>query len=263
LNFYEKNQALPVQEIYVLADAHLGAGHPEAEKKKKEYLVSFLQFVASRKSARLVICGDLFDFWFEYRQVIPRHHFMILAELAHIVQSGLQVDYMAGNHDFWLDSFMQREVGISLHPKDLVLQHSGRSIYFLHGDGLLKKDSLYRMLKGILRSRLNIWLYRLLHPDIGIPFALFCSNLSRGRSGKKGDWPDDADYRAFAYAKIEQGFDLVVLGHTHVAACEVHGSGWYVNPGNWMKDFTYALIGAGQPAIYQWDGQAGRPFLPK
>lgn len=248
------------QTIYFIADAHLGSEPLEKEKLKEQHLYSFLENFP-RANSRLIICGDLFDFWFEYRHVVPRRYFRILAQLQRLSQDGVPMDYLAGNHDFWLGSFLQEEIGINLHPDDMIITQEKQRIYVRHGDGLMKKDHLYRLLKKILRFRPNVFLYRLLHPDCGIPLALFFSHLSREAAKKEATY-DDADYRAYAREKLRQGFQGVVLGHSHIAALEYYPHGWYLNPGDWMRSFTYGVLLKGKPKLMQWDGLRGRPFHP-
>ncbi len=242
------------EKLVVLSDAHLGAQSATAELIKTDLLHSFLRSRIA-PPGRLIICGDLFDFWFEYRHAVPRRHFSILAQLSLLVRSGVRIDYIAGNHDFWLGSFLQQEVGLHLHRDDLELEQAGKKIYLRHGDGLIKKDYGYRALKRVLRHPVNVFLYRLLHPDLGVPLALFFSQMSR--NAEKADcFKTDQDYRTFAFQKIEQGYDLVVLGHSHMPACMPYKHGWYVNAGDWIKAFTFAEIVNGQPALYHWDGEA-------
>jgi UDP-2,3-diacylglucosamine hydrolase len=246
--------------IYLLGDAHMGARQTEQEEVKYERMVTFLRSLHGAAEAQLVICGDLFDFWFEYCQVIPRHHFHLLTHLADLIESGVPIDYLAGNHDFWLGSFLQEVVGVTIHRDTLDLNQAGKHIHLRHGDGLKANDRLYRMMKAVLRHPWSVAAYRLLHPDVGIPFALFCSHLSR--ESARDEYQDDSDYRQWARRRIEAGDDLVVLGHTHVAALEAHQAGWYLNAGAWMTTFTYGRIEAGVPSLWQWDGTAGRPYQP-
>lgn len=247
-----------MSKIYFLSDAHLGAQDHEAEARKAHHLVSFLEYFAAQ-DAILVIVGDLFDFWFEYRHAIPQRHFHIISLLTNLCRSGKEIHYMAGNHDFWLGSFMKNEVGLHLHLDDYVINNENYKIFMKHGDGLLKKDYLYRAMKKVLRSPLNTSLYRMLHPDLGIPLALFCSHLSRQASRDRSGY-SDMDYREFAYARIADGYDYVVLGHTHWPALEQHGGGWYINPGYWMDDFTFAVIDNGVPEVLQWKNGKAQQF---
>ena len=244
--------------LYLLGDAHLGAQSPEKEAQKHSRFVSFLAALRGQTDSQLVICGDLFDFWFEYRHAVARSHFRALVQLANLIDSGVPVDYLAGNHDFWLGSFLQDEVEITVHPERLELLQGGKHILLMHGDGVMPKDHLYRLMKKVLRHPLSITGYRLLHPDWGIPFAHLFSHWSR--EAKRADYSNDEDYRAFACGKIDEGYDLVVLGHSHVPALWQHGRGWYVNAGPWMNDFTFARIDKGVPALYRWDGERALPF---
>jgi UDP-2,3-diacylglucosamine hydrolase len=247
-----------MSKIFFLSDAHLGAQDKEQEAIKAAQLGSFLRYYAVQ-DAVLVIVGDLFDFWFEYKHVIPQRHFHIISLLANLCRDGKEIHYMAGNHDFWLGTFMENEVGLHLHPDDYVIQNESGKIYIKHGDGLLKKDHLYRAMKKVLRSPVNSFLYRQLHPDLGVPLALWCSHLSREASKDRSGY-SDVDYREFAYTRIAEGYDIVVLGHTHWPALEQYRQGWYVNPGYWMDDFTFAVIDNGTPEVLRWHDGRGEQF---
>ncbi len=245
--------------IFLLADAHLGAqGGPSAQDEHSR-LFSFFDYLRMQPDAQLIICGDLFDFWFEYRHVVPAQHYRVLAQLANLVASGIEVDYIAGNHDFWLGSFLARDVGITIHRDDMELTQAGKRIYLRHGDGLMKKDRLYRAMKAVLRNRLAVILYRLLHPDLGIPVALFFSHLSRESARNKAH--TDRDYRHYAYDRLDAGYDIVVLGHSHIAALERRENGVYLNPGYWRCHFTFARIDDGTPHLLRWDGSQAHPCV--
>lgn len=237
--------------MFFLSDAHLGAQTADREQLKREQLFSFFEYVKTQKGD-LVIVGDLFDFWFEYKTVIPRLHFHVLCKLSDLARY-CRVHYVAGNHDFWLDHFIQDEIGLILHPDDFTLECCGFHMYVLHGDGIMKRDKGYRFLKRVLRNTWSIRMYRLLHPDLGIHMALKISRLSRNAGEPEAQYSDQ-DYRTFAELKIQQGFDIVVMGHTHIAALESRSSGWYVNPGDWMRGFSFAVVNQDGPALYQWQG---------
>jgi len=248
-----------MKRLYLIGDTHFGAQDEQKEKIKTEHFLSLLDFI-STANAELIICGDLFDFWFEYKHAVPRLHYRILRKLSTLTEMGIPIHYLAGNHDFWLGSFMSEEIGLTIHPDEYERNLFDFKMLMLHGDGLLPQDYLYRLVKKILRNRVNIFLYRLIHPDIGIPLALFFSNLSR--NAKKNDNYSDEAYRQFAYGKIEDGYDIVVLGHTHWPALDKYKTGWYVNPGAWLTSFTFAVIDQKGPALYSWNGHDAMPYQP-
>jgi UDP-2,3-diacylglucosamine hydrolase len=185
----------------------------------------------------------------------------VLKKLALLTDSGIKVHYLAGNHDFWLKGFLENEIGVQVHQDDFISRIGTKKLYSLHGDGLMKSDVGYRLLKRVMRHPLNIFLFRLLHPDFGIPFALFWSHRSRNATSLKARY-NDREYREFAERKISEGFDFVILGHTHHAALQKFGNGWYINPGDWMVNFSYAKIKKGVPHLLSWDGSKAQPFKP-
>ena len=195
-----------MKKLFFISDAHFGAESPEKEKLKSARFFSFLEYFECQ-DADLYIVGDLFDFWFEYKHAVPRRHFQIIAYLSDLCRKGRNIHYLAGNHDFWLGSFMENEVGLVLHPDHYSIPDLPYRIYVKHGDGLMKNDHGYRFLKKVLRNPVNIFLYRLLHPDFGIPLALFFSSWSREVKDRANY--NDLDYREFAYGKIDQGNDFV------------------------------------------------------
>lgn len=238
--------------IYFISDAHLGAEEKEKEKIKEEKLVSFLNRIKADGES-LYILGDMFEFWFEYKNVIPKDHFKILSKLKALIDSGMKVNYVVGNHDFWLGDFLTEQIGIRIFKDPIDVNHQGKKIFIAHGDGLAKWDWGYRILKRILRNRVNIFLYRQISPDISYPLAKFVAGKSRTQADRREVSYLD-DYRNFAYAKIRQGFDAVILAHTHVPAlenltrCSVDSlrRGIYLNIGDWFRHFTYGKLMEGK-----------------
>ncbi|MFQ5606928.1 MAG: UDP-2,3-diacylglucosamine diphosphatase, partial [Candidatus Zixiibacteriota bacterium] len=156
------------RSLFVFSDAHLGANDSVTEALKSARISDLLALVKERGS-RLVILGDLFDFWFEYKNAIPKQQLRVIFRLADLVESGIPVDYVSGNHDFWLGDFLTVEAGIRIHRDEFELSEQGQRLFFVHGDGLAPQDWKYRIVKRVLRSKLNIALYRLLPADWGIP----------------------------------------------------------------------------------------------
>jgi len=244
-------------KIYFVSDAHLGAETPEREERKERSLLSFFDHVQRDEAYRLYILGDLFDFWFEYRHVIPNRHHRVLFKLRQLVDSGLQVHYVTGNHDLWLGPFLETEMGVKLFRRPVELQSDLKRLYLAHGDGLSRKDTGYRILKGILQNPVNIALYRLLHPDLGIPIARWVSKKSRQHTSQK-DYGDDSEYVEFACARFDEGFDIVLLAHTHRPMVVHAGDKCFMNLGAWMVSRTFAVLDQGRLELLQWDDEITR-----
>ncbi|MFQ5707326.1 MAG: UDP-2,3-diacylglucosamine diphosphatase [bacterium] len=237
-----------MERAYFISDAHLGADKKEIEKIKEERLLAFFNAIQDQADY-LYIVGDFFEFWFEYRQVVPKCNLRILAKLLQLAEAGVTVRYLAGNHDLWLGSFLEREIGIAIYHEPLEAVHNDLKLYIAHGDGLTSGDAKYKILKRIFKNPVNICLYRMLHPDIGIPLAKFVSRRSR----TKGENKFATDFRNFAVAKFKQGYDGVILGHTHRAIFEIIDDSYYVNLGDWMRRFTYLELNGVHFQLNSWN----------
>jgi len=236
---------------YIISDAHLGFA-PDAVERG---VVSFLRHVATSARA-LVVNGDLFEFWFEWKTVIPRRGFRTLAALADVVDAGVPVLMIAGNHDCWGGDVLRRDVGI-----DYVFGPWRDNIgpwraHIEHGDGLrLAEDKRYRALRHVLRNPLAIRSFRWIHPDLATPLANGSSHASRSYSARDGG-------RGLrdAAARIESNNrdrDLIVLGHSHVATLErLPLNAVYGNAGSWLDAPTFLRVTDEQIALRQWNGSA-------
>jgi UDP-2,3-diacylglucosamine hydrolase len=231
---------------FVFSDVHLGVTPPEVERS----LLGFLEHV--RGTARSVIInGDLFDFWFEWRTVIPRAGFRVLASLARITESGVPVVWIAGNHDCWGGDVLTRDVGVTYHVGQWSGTVGGWRTRIDHGDGLRDaEDRRYRMLRGVLRHPWSIRAFRWIHPDLGSRIALGSSHASRtyrARDGGEG-------LRQVAHRQLATmaDTDLLIYGHSHVALLERGASGVYANAGTWMDDTTYLTIRDDAVRLHRW-----------
>ena len=245
----------PRKPLFFMSDAHLGKKNDESRTDRQEKLLRFFHFV-QRHGEGLCIVGDLFDFWFEYRSVIPRHHFQVCCALKALTESGVRVDYVTGNHDFGLDVFFESELRIRVHREPWEMVRNGKRYYISHGDGIAKKDIGYRILKRILRHRGNQRLYRLIHPDLGFSMALFFSNISRNRRTVINR---DQEYIDYARARFADGFDGVVMAHTH-NPCEFHQDDHtYINTGDWMHHYSYAELDGDRLRLKYWNQNTMEP----
>jgi UDP-2,3-diacylglucosamine hydrolase len=239
--------------VYVVSDTHLGAVPRETERAFR----GFLHHVASEAQS-LLINGDLFDFWFEYRSVILREHYRTLAALADVVDAGVKVWFVGGNHDAWAGSFLRDEVGIELLNGPVELMLAGRRTLVAHGDGVGKGDFKYRALKAIIRHPISIGAFRILHPDLGRRIAGAASSTEQkadeGDTASKGR---AAYIRAWAEEQIraDPGVKLVLAGHAHLASIdEVEPGRFYVNSGDWLGDYEYVVLppAGAPPELRTW-----------
>lgn len=230
--------------LYIFSDAHLGANDPDREQIKHDKIETLFERVRE-DGDRLVILGDLFDFWFEYKHAIPKDHHRVICLLGDLVNRGIAVDYVSGNHDFWMDDFFPSQIGVSLHRDSLDMQYEGKRLHLVHGDGLAAADGGYRFLKRILRNRLNIWLYRKLPPDWAIPLAKWVSGSSRDYTSGR-DQSFVPDYERYAESKLTGGYDIVAIAHLHIPSLQGFGQGLYVNTGDFINHFSYAKLSDGE-----------------
>ncbi|TKJ39047.1 hypothetical protein CEE37_11525 [candidate division LCP-89 bacterium B3_LCP] len=241
--------------ILFISDAHLGTGSLESQQKRKLLLKELFDHYAP-KLDRMVIIGDLFDFWFEWKHVILKKHFQVLFWLKELHERGVEIHFLAGNHDFALGSFLAEEVGVQVHMNEYSFNYDGKSFFALHGDGLAPADWGYRILKRVLRSRFNQKLYSYLHPNWAVDLALKSSRRSRNYSGRRWDI-DGWAYSEAAEKYIRQGNDYVLFAHNHESILKPMGDGIYVNTGDWMKHFSYAEYANGKMELKYW----GKPFI--
>lgn len=230
--------------IYFISDAHLG--DDEGRERK---LISFLDGI--KGCELLYILGDLFDFWFEYRTVIPRQYIRTVCKLLDLVQSGTKIVYLAGNHDFWLGDFLSSQVGIQVELGPLRVEHQGLRLYLSHGDGISKGETGYRFLKRMLRNPFNIALFRLLHPDLAFSLAKGISRLSRGSTQRRGEMLLK-DYEEFASGFIQGGVDAVILAHIHWPLYKKLAGGIYINLGDWITHYTFGKLEDGILTLERW-----------
>ncbi|MBU0509830.1 UDP-2,3-diacylglucosamine diphosphatase [bacterium] len=224
--------------VYFLSDAHLGAAHLPDPTTQALKLDRFLDDVAGHGRA-VIFVGDLFDFWYEWRHVVPKRYFRLLHRIRALVDHGVAVHLLAGNHDFRLRGFLERDAGIHVHHDSMAVTIGGQAIFVFHGDGLLARDHGYRLMKGVFRSRAAQGLFSLLHPDLATWIADQTSKTSRTREIMGPD--DDKEYLAYARRKFAEGFRGVVMGHTHRPVEHVEGEHTYLNLGDWIVHFTYGV----------------------
>jgi len=227
--------------LYIFSDAHLGSNDSAKEIVKAKKIDEFFRLVQS-DGERLVILGDLFDFWFEYKYAIPKAHHRVLFLLHQLRDNGVEIDYISGNHDFWMGNFFEKELGITVYRDFLDMSYEGKKLHLIHGDGLAKKDRGYRIMKRILRNPLSVWLYRKLPPDWALPLAGWVSDGSRRYTTARTEHEFAPDYLAYAESKLREGYDFVAIGHLHLPVFVQSELGVYINTGDFINHFSYAKL---------------------
>lgn len=232
--------------VYLASDAHLGAAPPDMERE----FLRWLEYAGERASL-IFLNGDLFDFWFEWGTVVPRGHTRVLGILARIVDSGVPVHLMGGNHDWWGGRYLTDEIGLVFHQDPVTMELAGHRVLIAHGDGLGSGDLGYRMLRSVLRNRMARAAFRWLHPDIATRIARWVSRTDPAHSGEgEGARRRAGALEAWARDRLieDESLDLVVLGHCHrPARVEIGPGRFYLNAGDWLRSATYTVLEEGRP----------------
>ena len=238
---------------YVLSDTHLGV----APRPVERMVLEFVRHLHGRAGS-LLINGDLFDFWFEWRHVIPRRSFRVLAALADLRESGVPILWIAGNHDCWGGEVLRSDVGVDYHVGAWTGTLGGWRSRVEHGDGLRpSEDRKYRALRSVLRHPLSVRAFRILHPDLGTRLASGSSEASRTHRPRD----EGEGLRRVAHAQLaaDPTLELLILGHSHVAALERPESarpGVYANAGSWLGEPTYLELVPDRISLCRWTGSA-------
>lgn len=241
------NCHVPASPCYLVSDAHIGVAPRDVERR----FVRFLRELR-RHAGSLVINGDLFDFWFEWKSVIPRASFRALAALSELSDSGLEILWVAGNHDCWGGDILRDDVGVQYHLGPWTGELAGWRTRVEHGDGLREReDRGYRLIRPVMRNPLAIRAFRALHPD-------WASRLAHGSSGASREYrakDEGRGLRAVAMAELERDrdIDLLIYGHSHVPALErgLRG-GVFANAGSWLDAPTYLRITPEAIELLEW-----------
>jgi len=223
--------------IYFISDVHLGILDRKADKIRENLLLNILNLI-KKDCKTLVLLGDIFDYWFDYKLVVPKYFYRTLTELHNFAESGIEIIYLMGNHDFGHRTFFREELGIDVIKTDIEREFYGKKFYLSHGDGKAYYDGGYLLLKKVLRNNIAQKMFLSLHPDFGMGIASSSSKKSRNYTDKK-DYGANEGMRDFALKKIEEGFDYVVMGHRHRAEIIKHNAGYYINLGEWIRKPHY------------------------
>jgi len=228
--------------VYFISDQHLGES--KNEDKKKRLLVSFLDGIKGNCDA-LFIVGDLFDFYFEYKTQIRKEYYDVISKLDELRKAGTEIYYLTGNHDFWAGDFFN-QIGVKVHKKPLDITVQGRRLFIAHGDDCLRFDPL----RIILRNKLSIFLFYLIHPDIAVRIGRLVSRLSRKFERENSKWKK---LFAFAKEKFKEGFSCAIFGHLHQPIYLENDENTFLLLGDWITHFSYGKLERGKLSLHFLD----------
>lgn len=232
------------KKIYFLSDFHLGAPDAKSSLDREKKLIRFLDIIKVDAGA-IFIVGDLFDFWYEYKKVVPKGYVRILGKLASITDSGIPVHFFVGNHDMWMKDYFQTELNIPVYADPAVFTFNEKKFLIGHGDGLGPGDHGYKFIKKIFRNRACRWLFGILPPYIGMGIAHYFSRKSRAQTGQSEEkfLGEDKEW-LITYCKEvlkKDHYDYLIFGHRHLPIDFPLGDkSRYINLGDWIRYFSYA-----------------------
>jgi UDP-2,3-diacylglucosamine hydrolase len=236
------------KKLYFASDFHLGAPDHEGSLLRERKICSWLSNIKADAQV-LFLLGDLFDFWFEYKQVIPRGFTRFFGTLASLSDSGVEIYVFRGNHDMWMLDYMNQECGAKIISDELVIKTAQHSLFLAHGDGLCPGDTAYKFLKKVFRSSISIFLFRYIIPaDLGMWLGKTWASHSWQTHQKLDDvYVFESKEKEFLYQFcLEQEqishHDFYVFGHRHYALdLEVNANSRYINLGDWIRFYTYGV----------------------
>ena len=234
-----------MDNVYFVSDAHLGSGDDSRERERE--LCRFLDAIAP-DCKKLFLLGDMFDFWFSYRHVVPRGHVRLLGKIAALADSGVEVHFFIGNHDMWLFDYLQRECGVVMHDEPEVIDLGGKRFLIGHGDGLGHLDKAFDVMRSVFRSRTNQRLFSLLPPALTFPIARRWSDNNKLKHARQNTSHYLGDEREgiVIYCKerlAAEKLDYCVFGHRHTPlVMPLSDSCTYVNTGDWLLNRNYAVF---------------------
>ncbi len=238
--------------LFFIADAHIRPLSEPGEAEKQQRLISFIRSLHGRARA-LYILGDLFDFWFEYRAAVPARGGRVLAALADLADTGTAVTVFGGNHDWWIGPRIEQEYGLSVHHGPMRLEEQGLVINLDHGDGQSIPSRRYSLVRRILHHPAAIAAFRALHPGIAERIAGFVAESNRNRDRfEVSEIQLRAVYVDAARRLFEDGVDVAVFGHVHIARVEAGEAGTLVVLGDWLRLRTYGVLRGGVFSLETW-----------
>jgi len=253
----EEITKLPKQKkLFFASDFHLGAPDATSSQQREKKIVSWLDEIQN-EAAAIFLVGDIFDFWFEYRNAIPKGFIRLQGKIAEFTDSGLPVIFFTGNHDMWMFEYFQNELNVKVYNDFQSMTINGLKLMVGHGDGLGKGDYSYKLLRNIFKNKFCQWAFARIHPNFGIGLAKFWSKNSQIGSGKEiYVFDKQTDFLYNFCKKIEETdhHDYYIFGHRHLPLeIKINDSSMYINLGEWVNNAHYAVFDGAKVELLNFD----------
>lgn len=235
------------KRVYFASDFHLGVDARLTSKEREKQIVRWLEQV-SEDAAAIYLVGDVFDFWFEYKTVIPKGYPRLMGKLAELRDREIPIHFFTGNHDMWMFRYFEEEFGIPVNRKPIVLELSGKTFFIGHGDGLGPGDHGYKFLKKVFSNKLCQWLFARIHPNAGIGIANYWSGKSRALNPEPPEFlgPEKEWLITFSNEELDRQphIDYFIFGHRHIPIDYLlkNNRSRYINMGEWLTFNSYAVF---------------------
>jgi UDP-2,3-diacylglucosamine hydrolase len=234
------------KSLFIASDFHLGSPNYQESLAREKRVVRWLETVVLPEASDLVLLGDTFDFWFEYGHAIPKGFLRLQGALARLADAGVRIHLFTGNHDMWMFGYFEKELGARIYRDPITIQIAKKKILLAHGDGLGPGDRLYKVFRFFFHSKICQWLFKWIHPDVGLLIA-----NSWSRSSRKSHSAGDADFKGdkehiWQWARqvqAAQPHDYYIMGHRHLhMRLPVGEASTYINLGDWFEHGRYIRI---------------------
>jgi UDP-2,3-diacylglucosamine hydrolase len=233
------------KKIYFASDFHLGIPDRVTSLEREKRLCRWFDSIRD-DAACIYLVGDLFDAWFEYKNVVPKGYTRFMGKLAELRDAGIRIEAFTGNHDLWMRGYFEEEFNIPVHHQPVEITIQEKKFFIAHGDGLGPGDHGYKLLKKVLKNPLAQWLYRRIHPDTGVGLASWFSRLGPKHGMEEDPFlgPEKEWLIQFCLEKLQTTyFDYFIFGHRHIALeYPLPQGSLYVNLGDWLKYNSYAVF---------------------
>lgn len=245
--------------IYFASDFHLGVPNYKTSLEREKKVIAWLESIR-HDAERIFLMGDVFDFWFEYKHVVPKYYVRLLGKLAELRDSGIEIDFFTGNHDMWAFDYLSVELGIPVHRQPMELELQGKQFLIGHGDGLGPGDYGYKFIKRVFASPVSQWLFARLHPNFGIGMANFWSRRSRSANPEIEKFETEQNEWLLTWCREtivkKPEIEFFIFGHRHLPLnLEVVPGSRYLNLGDWFTWCSYVKVENGIPELLYFQSE--------